>query len=417
MKEPSINVMSVLLLIGAAQAIFLSLVLARIRKRNSVPNLFLAALLFVFSINLIEGFRSVTYLYHKYPRFIGLEWPLTFLYGPLIYFYVKSLTQPQWRIKKRLLLFHFLPAILMYIYLIPFFLAKPETKGHLLFLANSPNRNSSPIVEPTTIVGIIQITGYLLLSFRLLKAHSEIVRENFSSIDNVSLSWLRTLLIFCFCLLCSYTFFEIFSQFYGVYKESEYVLYLMIAVIIYVMGYKGIRQPMIFSESEIVSAPRDIAADGRPMIAERVSVEGEARPEPEREQDKYRKSALNGEQSEKIVERLTRLMEKEKPYLEMGLTLPMLSNMLDVSPNHLSQVINRKLNKSFFDFVNAYRVEEAKKALVSPGTNRFSILGIAMDVGFNSKSAFYTAFKKQTGMTPSQFKELAALPEAGKTTR
>ena len=89
----------------------------------------------------------------------------------------------------------------------------------------------------------------------------------------------------------------------------------------------------------------------------------------------------------------------------MGLTLPMLSRMIDVSPHYLSQVINEKLNKSFFDYINEYRVQETKEALTSSKSERFSILGIAMDAGFNSKSAFYNAFKRHTGMTPSQFKE------------
>ena len=103
-------------------------------------------------------------------------------------------------------------------------------------------------------------------------------------------------------------------------------------------------------------------------------------------------------------------MDKEKPYRETGLTLPMLAHMIQVSPHHLSQVINEKLNKSFFDFVNEYRVDDAKKAMTGPDAGRFSILGIAMDAGFNSKSAFYTAFKKHTGITPSRFKELTKRP-------
>lgn len=397
--------MSVLLLLGAAQGAFLSLVLSRTKKKNRAANLFLACLLLVFSVSLVHGFLSVTYLYLQYPRLIAVEWPLTFLYGPLLYFYVKSLTKPQWRIKKWKLLFHFLPAVLMYIYLIPFFRLKPELKGRLLFLVNAPARNSFPVIDPITIVAVLQITGYLLLSLRLLRAHAVNIRENFSTLDNISLSWLRTLVIICFCLLCSYAFFEIFSQFYGLYKEAEYLLYLMIAVIIYGMAYKGMRQPEIFSESQVLSEPGDGVSGNGQVNAVRDAAPSETPQEAKKEQpDKYKKSALTPEQSDAILARLTKLMQTERPYLEMGLTLPMLSNMLDISPNLLSQVINGKLNKSFFDFVNGYRVEEAKQFLVSPESDRFTILGLAMDAGFNSKSSFYGAFKKLTGMTPSQFK-------------
>jgi AraC-like DNA-binding protein len=100
-----------------------------------------------------------------------------------------------------------------------------------------------------------------------------------------------------------------------------------------------------------------------------------------------------------------------KPYLELGFTLALLADKLDISPLHLSQVINENLGKSYFDFVNEYRVQETKKVLTSPEAERFSILGIALDAGFNSKSAFYTAFKKHAGMTPTQFKDRLARPE------
>lgn len=407
MKEPSIDLRSVLLLIGAAQAVFFSLILTGIRKRNRVANLFLACLLFIHSISLIEGFMSVTYFFLKYPQLIGVEWPLTFMYGPLVYFYVKSLTRPESGDKKWKLLVHFLPTILMYAYMIPVFRLNPETKGKFWYLENSPIRNSSPIIDPIAIVAIMQITGYLLLSLLLLRAHSRNIRKNYSSIENINLSWLRALIIIFFCLLTTYAFFTVFSQFYGLYKESEYLLYLMMTIVIYVMGYRGIRQAEIFTapvSSDAVEAAQQADTLNDIVIRQQANAEME-------QTFKYAKSSLGDQQAETILSQLTQLMENEKPYLEMGLTLPLLAKKLDVSPNHLSQVINGKLNKSFFDFVNRYRVEEAKRALSSQEADKFSILGIAMDAGFNSKSSFYTAFKKHTGVTPSQFKDSLRLQD------
>jgi AraC-like DNA-binding protein len=85
------------------------------------------------------------------------------------------------------------------------------------------------------------------------------------------------------------------------------------------------------------------------------------------------------------------------------LTLPVLARQLDCSPNHLSQVINEKLNENFFDFVNRHRIEEAKRLLTQDERPQ-KILAIALDTGFNSKSAFYNAFKKQVHMTPAQYR-------------
>ena len=448
MMKPPLTMLSVLLLFGAAQGAFLTLVLARLKRGRRSANRFLAWLLFFFSIGLVEGFLSVTYSFTRVPWLIGINWPLLFLYGPLLYFYVKSLTEPQWRIERWKLSVHFIPTVIVYLYMLPFFLADPGFKIRVWLVENGRLRNYSSIVDPILVVAIMQIAGYLVLSLRLLKFHSRTVRQNFSSLENVSLSWLRTLIIVFFGLLCLFTFSAVVSPFYGVYKEAEYLLNFMIAVAIYGMGYKGITQPDIFGPLLTAGFP-GASAPGRPDLSgtstaapaeERESPFGDpswkARSVPEdiaflnrdtgasgvhpskpqsaeemERPDKYKKSALSAGQMDTILARLLSIMEKEKPYREMGLTLPALSRMLDVSPHHLSQVINGKLNKSFFDLVNEYRVQEAKHALVSAEAQRFSILGIAMDVGFNSKSAFYTAFKKHAGMTPSQFKERRASPD------
>lgn len=433
LPEPSINLMSVLLLIGSAQGVFLALVLVGMKKGNRKANRFLALLLLIFSISLIEGFMSVTYYYLRYPYLIGIEWPLTFVFGPLAYFYIKSLTSPQWRLKPWTLFAHFIPTVLYYISLIPFYRLLPEVKARLWYLGSSEIRNRYHDLDLILFIAIIQISAYLILSLRLLMVHSRNIRQTFSSVENISLSWLRTLIIVFFCLLCVYIFFSVFSQYYGVYKEAEYLLYLMFVIFIYVMGYKGIKQPEIFAPVEKADKLPGDNAGKSPSLLDRDRAElgsGETAPLPQEHgqagqgvekpgpilnmprteaekapPEKYRKSTLNEEQSEKILTRLILLMGKEKPYLEMELTLPELSNRLSLSPNHLSQVINGELKKSFFDFVNEYRVEEAKKLLLSPEFRHFSILGVAMEAGFNSKNAFYSAFKKFTGMTPSKFRE------------
>jgi AraC-like DNA-binding protein len=98
-------------------------------------------------------------------------------------------------------------------------------------------------------------------------------------------------------------------------------------------------------------------------------------------------------------------MDAKKPHLEPELTLMELASRLSVTPHNLSQVFNCEINKSFFDFVNEYRVQEAKRLLSAPDYGHFSIFGIALDAGFNSKSAFYTAFGKYAGTTPSEFRK------------
>ena len=119
---------------------------------------------------------------------------------------------------------------------------------------------------------------------------------------------------------------------------------------------------------------------------------------------KYAKSGLNSERMDEYILRLKNLMDHEKLYLEPDLTLPILAKRVDCSVNHLSQVVNAGFSMSFFDFLNSYRVQEAKIILSDGKDSPKSILDVSFAVGFNSNSAFYAAFKKATGVTPAQFR-------------
>jgi AraC-like DNA-binding protein len=118
---------------------------------------------------------------------------------------------------------------------------------------------------------------------------------------------------------------------------------------------------------------------------------------------KYAKSGLGERQLQDYMERLEELMRSEQAYLLSDLTLPRLARMLDCSVNHLSQVINAGFGRSFFDYVNRFRVERAK-AMLCEADGQSAVLNIAYSVGFNSNSAFYAAFKKYVGQTPAQFR-------------
>jgi AraC-like DNA-binding protein len=120
---------------------------------------------------------------------------------------------------------------------------------------------------------------------------------------------------------------------------------------------------------------------------------------------RYEKSTLTLERSDTYLQKLLDLMNTEKPYLDGDLTLQKLAKALSVSPHHLSQTINEQLNQNFFDFINTYRIEEAKRMLRDPGKKHYSILAVSEEVGFNSKSAFNAAFKKHVNMTPSEFRK------------
>ena len=125
----------------------------------------------------------------------------------------------------------------------------------------------------------------------------------------------------------------------------------------------------------------------------------------EEEKQKYERSNLQETQKEKLVEKLIQYVETEKPYQEPELTLGDLSKQVNIPSHYLSQIINEKINQSFLEFINSYRLEAAKKMLASDKYDHYTIIAIAFEAGFNSKTAFYTAFKKFTGATPSKYRK------------
>ncbi len=124
-----------------------------------------------------------------------------------------------------------------------------------------------------------------------------------------------------------------------------------------------------------------------------------------RREEKYKSSTLDPEKAEEYLKKLFYLLEVEKVYRDENISLHLLSEKLSISIHHLSQIINEKMNKNFIGLINGYRVEEAKKRLLEPPPPHLSILGIAFEVGFNSKAAFNRAFKKFTGLTPSEYRK------------
>jgi AraC-like DNA-binding protein len=120
--------------------------------------------------------------------------------------------------------------------------------------------------------------------------------------------------------------------------------------------------------------------------------------------EKYKRSGLSDELADEIGKKLKDFMASEKPYLDNDLTMQKLADRMNVSNHNLSEVINSKLNLSYYEFINNYRVEEFKNRIADPESERYNLISIAFDSGFQSKGTFNSIFKKFTGMTPSEYK-------------
>ena len=125
----------------------------------------------------------------------------------------------------------------------------------------------------------------------------------------------------------------------------------------------------------------------------------------EQEVVNLKRNLLNHEQIKTLKMKLEHLMISEKPYLESTLNLTLLAKMMDINPHELSYLLNKGFEDNFFGFVNNYRIEKSKLLILNSKSSNLNMLGIAYESGFNSKSTFYTAFKKTVKLTPAQYKK------------
>jgi len=307
---------------------------------------------------------------------------LFMLHGLFLYYYIFTLVSEKKQLQKKDFL-HFSPFILFNIYLLiaSFF---PGTAVKLNIEQLSMNNDPPLLFLFFLILTALSGTIYFLFTIKLFRKLDINIFNNFSNSKDINLNWLRNL-VFIFGIvwttLISITIIHhVFGMFSMVFCTDG--LFLSLSVFVILIGYYGLKQKVIlFVESIIVSG--DII---------------EA-------QTKYSGSRLKDSEAKLYVEKINKHMELSKPYLNPDLTLLQLASDLGITPHILSQIINDQYKLNFFDFVNEYRVREFKDAVVDPKNKSFSLLGIAFECGFNSKSTFNRMFKKSTGLTPSQFKE------------
>ena len=184
------------------------------------------------------------------------------------------------------------------------------------------------------------------------------------------------------------------------YPQYFYQLFLLnIALVtpyIYAAAYMGITQPTIWQKKTDENKQRlEEEMREAEKIEEQIVTD---------EKSRQLKTGLNKDKIDEIITGILALMEKEKLYTETELTLKQLADKLQYPTYQVSQAINEGLGKNFYDLINSYRVEEAKRLLTDPKNENYTILSVGFEAGFNSKTTFNTVFKKFTGVTPTAYR-------------
>lgn len=375
--------MNNLFIIGIFLAFFIQFLLFS-KKRKTLSDKILGIWMFVIGLHLFGYYIYNLGFWEQYPHLIGITHPIPLLHGPLLYLYVVfSLRKDQqFQLKDYA---HFIPVAAAYLYMIPFFFFYSVEKK---IMVNHGQINDYHIFMMISLAAFV-LSGitYPVLAYRLIDRFEKLIHENFSFDEKINLNWLRYCIWGLALIFGTVAIFSVVQNVFEVQLpfNPDFIYYSEIILSIFFLGYFGIRHEGIFSETKI--NPSKI-------------VDLEVEPKQTRE---YKKSGLKADEAELIHQRLMQLMNDEKPYLEPKLTLNTLANELDISVNHLSQLINQYQGKNFYDFINGFRIAEFKARVLSPKNKHLSILAIALDSGFNSKSSFNLVFKKHTGMTPSQF--------------
>lgn len=367
-QQIQMDVWSVLLILGVFQGIF---ILPLLLQKKTQPSRWLAFLVLIITLGLINYLGVNLGLYHFWPHFLFLYMPFLFLIGPTYYFYIRSLIDKSFRLSISQFP-HFLLFLAAIFYHGSSILLSGSEKIRIVdaALADSTGEVSSVFIVYVSI-HVTQTLFYLVKAFLLLQKVSISANE----MNRRLMRWLQKFSI-------GFGGYWIFLFFWMLYLfvadkfffEADYIFMLSNAVLINILVYSALYHNREFSQYLLA------------MFYE-----------------KYKRSTLSPEHSRAILKNLVNFMENEKPYLEPHLKISHLATRLSISTNILSQVLNQELNKNFFEFVNDYRIAEAIKRLSDPKFSHITIMGIALDSGFNNKNTFNRLFKKHTGQTPSQF--------------
>lgn len=330
---------------------------------------------------LVTGLLNCKILLHTLglwntPVFRYFPLALDLVIQPLFYLYIISITQAQRKLGKFALI-HLIPAtlfmahaLLVYSQVLPMVDLTGKARIAAYYYYNQ-------VKEVEDYLSVISFLLYFYLSFRNLLIYRHWVNEAISDASYPTYNWLRNLLLFMGGVT-ALLFINVVLDYGFDFGRTTFLhwqfFYFFLTVTIYYMGFKGYRQTV---------SPRLPPALGKPN-----KEQAEVIPLPQVQQNSVA---------------IRQLLEEEKMYRNSTLTITQLAKQLDLRVNVVSYTISKAFGKSFRDLINEYRVEEVKNKLGDPAFSHLSILGIALDSGFNSEASFYRVFKKYTNVSPKEY--------------
>ncbi|PJJ10640.1 helix-turn-helix protein [Flavobacterium sp. 1] len=343
------------------------LLLAHSRKVNPIANRYLGLFVLTLGLAMLEIPLFYQNFHLKHPNIFELIGLVRFLTAPFLYISILYFTSLQKKFEKKIL-WHFLPFLIFLLFRFPFFITGKNFEfsyavGRVVFF-----------ILQTALP--LQAIIYWYLSFSKLQKHIKYIRQFSSATEEIDLSWLRYFLLVLILIIVAW--FNL--VFFDLQNLTQLTPFLYLSCIFF-LAYFSLQQKEVFDFN-------------KSDLNELATIEISKKENPKRVSE----NRLN-----ELDKKLQALMNLEKVYLENDLSLPKLAKSMNASCNETSFVINELYRDNFYNFINKYRVEEAKILLLSEKYSQLNILGIAYESGFNSKTTFNTTFKKHTGLSPTEF--------------
>lgn len=349
-----------LLLCGVIQGIIMSVLVSATKNRRSTASWFLSATLLIFALHNILILGHDSYLFKIYPLLRNLPLNLILGFGPCIYFYVVFSLNPA---SKPRLFMHFIPVGVQFCY-------------YLLLLLGINLHIDYPlwklISQTEQLSALTSVCVYTIMSLKIVRnqpLQGTVAGLKIKQGIRSRLSRLLASYAFLWLVWLAYTLADIFYFDYQLHLRDYFPLYLLVAVLTYWIGILAYLHPI------------GVVADtGSKTYNE-----------------------MGQQEIDRNLTRLLEVMNEEQSYLDPNLSLKSLARQTSIPVNLISFLINNKLDSSFSEWVNRFRIEAVKKQMTSSRFKQITLAGIATECGFNSKATFNRAFKLQTGMTPSEY--------------
>lgn len=385
---------------------------------RQIMALFQLLMALYFTFNFLYSVNAYKVIVYVYPLIL----PVILLFIPVFYLYMLSITTPGFKFSKSET-YHFIPAALIALLNIPYLFASADEKANFVTQGNGMLNNAMfEYLIAIYMVGIfgiftLQLLLYSVKAFSLYKRYKTYIENRFSYTENINIDWILLLLI-CFVI-----FFVFNDILYLVGFRQNYITQViynvaMLSITFYV-GYRGLLQKEITENNssnrsvynsynpnnDVITPANQLDSDYNGAINTEEPAAG-IKPQKEERFKKYSGSTLSEDQKISLISKLEHLVQVEKIFIHEKLSIEDIAIKLDTNSKYISQIINETFNKNFYNYINSYRIEEAKLMLRSELSDKYSILGIAQSVGFVSKSTFNVAFKRITGLTPTEFKRM-----------